>query len=313
MLWGGTRVPITLLGGVLGSGKTTLLNRVLAEAAGRRLVVLVNDVGDIAVDAALIASAADDVIELTNGCVCCSMTDGLGMALEDLRRLDDPPDQIIVELSGVAEPARVAPWASTAGFRLDGIVICVDTERIERQLTDRWMADTVRAQLAAADLVVLTKTDRSGSVPDLGRHTSAPTLDGQELSLEALLAVERSEDHRGFDDRRPGDTAAAQPVAWSVASVDIPHPVDVDRLRRSISELSPEIIRVKGFVVDGDHDTWIVQGVGSRRSVARIADGVEIARSSLGLVGIAPPDLALTDLENALRTVADQSRLDVPD
>ena len=308
MLWGGTRVPITLLGGVLGSGKTTLLNRLLAEAGGRRLVVLVNDVGDIAVDAALIASATDDVIELTNGCVCCSMTDGLGMALEDLRRLDDPPDQIVVELSGVAEPARVAPWASTAGFRLDGVVICVDTERIERQLTDRWMADTVQAQLAAADLVVFTKTDRSASVPDLGRHTSAPTLDGRELLLDALLAVERPEGHPALH-----TSTAAEPVAWSVASVDIWHPVDVESLRRSLSKLSPEVIRVKGFVDDGAGDTWIVQGVGSRRTVVRVVDGLEIEQSSLGLVGIASPDLAIADLENALHTLADQSRLNVGD
>ncbi len=308
MLWGGTRVPITLLGGVLGSGKTTLLNRLLSEAGGRRLVVLVNDVGDIAVDAALIASATDDVIELTNGCVCCSMTDGLGMALEDLRRLDDPPDQIIVELSGVAEPARVAPWASTAGFRLDGIVICVDTERIERQLTDRWMADTVRAQLAAADLVVFTKIDRSGSVPDLGRHTSAPTLDGRELLLDALLAVERPEDHPALH-----TSTAAEPVAWSVASVDIWHPVDVESLRRSLSELSPEVIRVKGFVDDGAGDTWIVQGVGSRRTVVRVVDGLEIEQSSLGLVGIASPDLVIADLENALCALADQSRMHTGD
>ena len=104
-------VPFTLLGGYLGAGKTTLVNRLLATT-DRRLVVLVNDVGAINVDVALIASHDGETLTLSNGCVCCAIADDLGPALERVRELaagPNPPEQVIMELSGVAEPARVAP------------------------------------------------------------------------------------------------------------------------------------------------------------------------------------------------------------
>ena len=296
-LWAGRRAPITLLGGALGSGKTTLLNRVLSEGDGRRIVVLVNDVGDIAVDAALIASATDDVIELTNGCVCCSMTDGLGLALEDLRQMAHAPDQVIIELSGVAEPTRVAPWTGTPGFRLDGIVVCVDAERIESQLTDRWMADTVRAQLRAADLVVLTKTDLVGHRPSLGDLTEAPVLDGRKLSIDALLAVDRA-DATSTDSEVFDDSASRLPSDWTVVSVPANASVDIEEFRRRLSQLPESVIRIKGFVSGGDGAAWLVQGVGTRRTAQRIDTA-----PTLGVVGIATPDLSFDALRSALSSL----------
>ena len=107
----------TLLAGYLGAGKTTVVNRVVAAAGGRRIVVLVNDVGAIDVDAALIAEHDGTTLSLTNGCVCCALADDFTETLELVRAMDTPPDHVLMELSGVAEPARVAPWANTAGFR----------------------------------------------------------------------------------------------------------------------------------------------------------------------------------------------------
>ncbi len=104
---------------MLGSGKTTLVNRVLAAPGTGRLAVLVNDVGSVAVDATLIRQATDQVIELSNGCVCCSFAQGLGPALESIRGWEVPPDGVLLELSGVADPARVVHWAQGTGFRLD--------------------------------------------------------------------------------------------------------------------------------------------------------------------------------------------------
>lgn len=154
MLWDGRRVPFTLLGGYLGSGKTTLVNHALATSGGRRLVVLVNDLGAINIDVDLIAEHAGSTMSLTNGCVCCSIADDLGQTLEEIRAFTEPPDHILMELSGVAEPARVAPWAATTGYRLDGIVVTADAEQIDAQLTDELVGDSVRAQLVSADLVV---------------------------------------------------------------------------------------------------------------------------------------------------------------
>ncbi len=291
-------MPITLVGGMLGAGKTTLLNRLLADANGLRLVIMVNDVGEIAVDAALIASATDEVIELTNGCVCCSITDGLGEALDAVRESSDPPDHVVIELSGVAEPARVAPWASTPGFRLDAIVVCVDAERIERHVADRWVADTVQAQLRSADLIVMTKTDLVDQWPSLSEFTDAPVLDGATTPPAALLSIERELERR-LDDERSAR------VRWVVSSVRIPHRIDPARFSAALVGLPSSVIRIKGFVSDGDR-LWLVQGVGERRSLQLFtAEAPEPAR--WGIVAIASPDITRSELDDALASVTTTS------
>ena len=103
-----TRLPVTVVGGYLGAGKTTLLNRLLADTQGRRLAVLVNDFGAVNIDAGLIANRDGETISLVNGCVCCSIGDNLGMTLYDLAERPDGPEHIVIEASGVADPARIA-------------------------------------------------------------------------------------------------------------------------------------------------------------------------------------------------------------
>ena len=113
-----------VLGGWLGSGKTTLVNRLLAEAPGdERIVVLVNDIGEVDVDAALIASRTGDTVELTNGCACCTIGGSLGLALRDQVLGPNPPDRLVVEASGVAEPDRVAAYGDRRRIRPDGVVV----------------------------------------------------------------------------------------------------------------------------------------------------------------------------------------------
>ena len=100
-------IPVTLIGGYLGVGKTTLLNNLLRGETGRRLAVLVNDFGSVNIDAELIAEQAGGVVSLANGCICCSIGDDLGFALLEVAELVPAPDHIVIEASGVAEPARV--------------------------------------------------------------------------------------------------------------------------------------------------------------------------------------------------------------
>ena len=156
--WDGRRVPVTLLGGYLGAGKTTVINEVLART-DQPIAVLVNDVGEVNVDAALVRRRHGDTIELTDGCVCCSLAGGLAEAFEGLRERSTPPGHVIVELSGIADPARVVPWASSPGFSLDGVVVLVDAEQFPQRLNDPATAASVEIQLVAADLLVLTKLD----------------------------------------------------------------------------------------------------------------------------------------------------------
>ena len=152
-------IPLTVIGGFLGAGKTTLVNRLL-QTATRRWGVLVNDFGAINIDAALIASRDGDTIALTNGCVCCGMGDDLGAGLSRLaarvagggtrdhrgkRRQRSLADRPV----GLVEP----------GFSLEPIVVVVDAASLLRMLDDRWVADTVRRQIEAAEVVALSKTD----------------------------------------------------------------------------------------------------------------------------------------------------------
>ena len=121
-------LPVVVLGGYLGAGKTTLITHILSAAAGRRIGVLVNDIGEVSIDASLIASATDDVVTLANGCICCSLTDGFTAALDRLLAL--PLDAVVIECSGVANPAAVAAHAKTPGFDYRGTVIVVDVATI---------------------------------------------------------------------------------------------------------------------------------------------------------------------------------------
>ena len=102
------RLPLTVLGGYLGAGKTTLLNRLLSEDHGQRILVMVNDFGAINIDASLIAAASSDTLTLSNGCVCCTMGADLFMAMGDALDRRPRPDHLVIEASGVADPAKIA-------------------------------------------------------------------------------------------------------------------------------------------------------------------------------------------------------------
>src|SRR5690606_31404360 len=116
-------IPVTVLGGYLGVGKTTLLNHLLRENDGRRLAVLVNDFGDIDIDAELIESREGSVLSLAGGCICCSVGSDLVGALLDLPRQANAPDQILIETSGVALPGAVAQTVGlVASLALDAVI-----------------------------------------------------------------------------------------------------------------------------------------------------------------------------------------------
>ena len=155
------RIPVTLIGGYLGAGKTSLLRHLLAHAAGERIAVLVNDFGALGLDAALVARSDAETVTLTNGCVCCSIADDFGAALDAQVRSGEPPARIVVETSGVAEPGKTARYASGwPGVRLDAVLTVVDLETIRAQAKDRFVGDLIERQVESADLVVANKSDR---------------------------------------------------------------------------------------------------------------------------------------------------------
>lgn len=156
---GGPDIDVLVVGGYLGAGKTTFVNHLLRQGTGRRTMVLVNDFGSVAVDADLIEAADDDMLTLTNGCVCCGLSSPLIDTLVELRERNDRPELLVVECSGVADPMTVAHHAMIPGYHLDGVVVLADAETVRRRAADPVVGRTVRRQLAAADLLLLNKVD----------------------------------------------------------------------------------------------------------------------------------------------------------
>ena len=153
-------VPVTVVAGYLGAGKTTLINELLAHEHGRRLAVLVNDFGAVNIDEALIAEHRGQTISLRNGCICCSIADELGDALDRVLALEPPPDQVVVEASGVADPANVAAYGQGwPGCRLDAVIVLADAETVRAKSRDQFVGELVTRQLHRADIVMVTKCD----------------------------------------------------------------------------------------------------------------------------------------------------------
>jgi G3E family GTPase len=152
-------ILLTVIGGYLGAGKTTLLNHVLRDAGDRRLAVLVNDFGAINIDAELVQSRAGEMLSLTNGCICCGIGGDFIAALARLRDVDEPPEQVVVEASGVADPAQIAIFGDMPGYRRDAVVVVVDAETVRSRAADELSGHQVLRQLRAADLLVVNKVD----------------------------------------------------------------------------------------------------------------------------------------------------------
>ncbi len=153
-------IPVTIIAGYLGAGKTTLINALLAGDHGRRLAVLVNDFGAVNIDRELIVRHDGDTMALSNGCVCCSIRNSLGEALDAVSALSPQPDNIVIEASGVANPEKIAFYGQGwPGLCLDAVVTLADSTSIRQRAGDKFVGNLVLRQMAAADFVLLTKTD----------------------------------------------------------------------------------------------------------------------------------------------------------
>jgi G3E family GTPase len=155
------KIPVTVLTGFLGSGKTTLLNRILAENHGQRIAVIENEFGEIGVDQDLVINADEEIFEMNNGCICCTVRGDLIRILGELTKRRDRFDRIILETTGLANPGPVAQTffvddAVSAQFALDGIVTLIDAKHVDLHLGE---SEEAREQVAFADVIVLNKLD----------------------------------------------------------------------------------------------------------------------------------------------------------
>jgi G3E family GTPase len=181
------RIPVTVLTGFLGSGKTTLLNRILTESHGQRIAVIENEFGDIGVDQELVINAEEEIFEMNNGCICCTVRGDLIRILGNLITRRDKFDRIVLETTGLANPGPVAQTffvdeGMRQEFALDGIVTLVDAHHFEQQLLD---SDETRTQVAFADVVILNKVD-------LVTGAEIDQLERKVRSINALARIVRA-------------------------------------------------------------------------------------------------------------------------
>src|SRR3954470_2998042 len=153
-------VPTTVLTGFLGAGKTTLLNRILTGEHAQRVAVIVNEFGEIGIDHQLLIATNDQIVEMNNGCICCTVRGDLIEAVERLLQRDPTIDHIVIETTGLADPAPIIQSfflddRLKRQVRLDSIVTVVDSKHIE----EHWDTEEAREQIAFADVLVFNKID----------------------------------------------------------------------------------------------------------------------------------------------------------
>jgi G3E family GTPase len=280
--WDGRRVPMTFIGGYLGAGKTTVINELLAHT-DRRTAVIVNDVGAINIDARLIRKRHGDTIELTDGCICCSSIDGMGAALDQIRARLEPPDHLVVELSGVADPQRMLPWGRSAGFVLDALVVVVAGDQLIAQSLPEWLHDSISAQIIAADLLIMTKADL---LDDASTQAALERVKALAPDTPVILRGGGSADSGAVGQflalggRRPGGPTAiphatlfdAHETTVVVAPIGLSHTDLLAWLPTLSTQVAGQLVRVKGIVETTDRGLMLVQVVGSRCEVTALPE-----------------------------------------
>jgi G3E family GTPase len=285
-------IPITVIAGFLGAGKTTLLNYILTAEHGRRIGVLVNDFGSINVDAELITDVSDEMITLANGCICCMIRMDLIQAVLKMAEQPDRPEQIVIESSGVADPAGIVKsflepeiWGMV---QLDAVVTVVDAEQsLDLPIQEARLA---RAQVVGGDLILLNKVDlvddeKLAQVHDW-INSIRPGVQVFEttqarLPMEILLGTGAAGAKQLEEERDPELAVHVHEVStshdhdhehellfdtWTFTSQ---MPLQLTLMQELLKHLPSTLFRVKGFVyaIEEPESRMVVQLVGRRATV----------------------------------------------
>lgn len=265
--------PVTILSGFLGSGKTTLLNQILKSANGLRIAVMINDFGDVNIDKDLVVGQNGDVLELSGGCMCCTIREDLLASTQELLRSGRTFDYLIVETSGLANPGIVAQTFLTPGveqsFRLDAVVTVVDSANIEFSLEQN---ETAREQIRCADLLVVNKLDLvtpedmdriKSRLAEINANVRAlPSIHGI-VPIGLLLDIDAHREAEAPDhDHHHHHAHHGQVLSVSFAD-DIE--LDYDKFDRFVQNLPDGVYRAKGTVaIQGLSRRVIFHRVGCR-------------------------------------------------
>jgi G3E family GTPase len=263
-----SRIPVLVIGGYLGAGKTTLINKMLSDAT-QRIAVVVNDFGSVNIDASLIRERHNDTIELTNGCICCAVGESLADVLFTILERTELPDVVVIEASGVANPAAVAAFAHIDGFHHLGNVVLIDALHAADTAKDPLVGRTFALQAQAAHLLAITKTDEADDpvvahVRDLvsSLAPTAPIVLSNTATLASLIMdidsgseININEAHNTFSTTTLSHVSAQ----------------DETQLRTFVENFPTTVVRAKGIVELADGTRRLVQKVGTTVSITTTA------------------------------------------
>ena len=274
-------IPVTILTGFLGSGKTTLLNRILKEEHGKRIAVIENEFGEVGIDQALVINADEEIFEMSNGCICCTVRGDLIRVLGNLMKRRDKFDYVLVETTGLADPGPVAQTffmddEIRAEFALDGIVTLVDAAHIEQQLG---RSDESTEQIAFADVLVLNKTDLvdddaldrlEARLREMNRMARVIRSERADVSIDTVLNLSAFDLEQVLE-RRPTFLEPEYPFEWTGV-----YSLDVGRYELSLAEGPDPAMSLVVVSGQGTDDSALREG--AEWCVRRYAEPADLIR-----------------------------------
>lgn len=293
-------LPVTIITGFLGSGKTTLLNHILQNERDLKIAVLVNEFGDINIDSQLLVSVEQDMIELSNGCICCTINEGLIDAVYSILERDKPIDYLIIETTGIADPLPIILTFVGSDLRyltrLDSIISTIDSETFT---PDCFESEAALQQVALSDIVLLNKTDLATEkkVEELEQYIQtvkkrARILRSQygKVPLPLILDVglTQPDRYRGQGDREHHHHHSyhLKNDGFMSMSFQSDLPLDVSKFEKILNRMSTEIFRGKGILwfSDTPETRYIFQLSGGRYDL-KAEDWLEKPKNQLVLIG----------------------------
>ncbi len=280
------RVPVTIITGFLGAGKTSLINHLLTTDHGRRLAILVNDFGAVNIDASLITHRDGEVVSLENGCICCSLSEGLLAAVVRLLRQPEPPEHIVIETSGISDPVEVARTFNDPELQpyapLDGIITLVDAE--QGPSLEGKILHLAKRQVMAADVALLNKIDLIDAeqrqrakdwVQQLTPHTRILEVTQGKAPIDLILrcggtAVQIAPTlQQAYPYNLAHSGYQHNPFLFDTFTYESQEPLPIRRLHGLLSRLPKTVFRVKGILnlEEKPEHRCILQATGRRAEI----------------------------------------------
>jgi len=297
-------LPVNIICGYLGAGKTTLLNKILTQSK-ERILVMVNDFGEIAIDASLISQRSADTIQLNNGCICCAVGGGMFEAFERALSLRGKIDRLIIEASGVAEPKRLTSFAQAEpDLECRAVLTVVDPQTLSERLIDVRISDIVKNQIKGADAIYLSRHDISEKMKRLYASKSLMQINPlsslhEHLDVDFFQALNSKHDGRIISSINPERNHSN---IFSARSINISEKLEYNRILHIIEKYARSIHRIKGYIYIPDENIYhLLQLAGGNLNILKhsIPDYIQANQ----LVVISPDHDALNMLTLELQDI----------